>query len=126
VVCTPEVSSIRDADRVIGLLYARSIKPRLIINRIVPKMVENGDMLSHEDVLDVLSVDLLGLVVMDDKVVASTNTGNHLILQKDSAAGQAFQRIGLRLDGHPDLPIENPMGQKGFWKKLSAKFRQKN
>jgi septum site-determining protein MinD len=126
VVCTPEVSSVRDADRVIGLLYARSIKPRLIVNRIVPKMVENGDMLSHDDVLDVLSVDLLGLVVMDDKVVISTNTGTPLILQKDSAAGDAFQRIALRLDGHPDLPIENPMAAKGFWKKLGSKFSRKN
>jgi septum site-determining protein MinD len=126
VVCTPEVSSVRDADRVIGLLYARSITPKLIVNRIIPKMVENGDMLSHEDIIEVLSIDLVGLVEMDDKVVVSTNTGTPLVLQKDSKAGSAFQRIAMRLDGHPNLPVENPMDQRGFWKKISKKFSRKN
>ncbi len=118
VICTPEVSSVRDADRVIGLLYARSITPRLIVNRIVPEMVENGDMLSHEDVVEVLSVDLLGLVQLDNQVVISTNTGVPLVLQKDSEAGQAFRRIAQRLDGQEDLPIEIPQTQKSFWKRL--------
>jgi len=126
VVCTPEVSSVRDADRIIGLLYAQSISPKLIVNRIVPKMVENGDMLSHEDVVDVLSIDLIGLIEMDDRVVVSANTGMPLVLQEDSKAGKAMQRIAMRFDGHPDLPIENPMIQKGFWKKLGSKFSRKN
>ncbi len=126
VVCTPEVSAVRDADRIIGLLYAQSITPKLIVNRIVPKMVESGDMLSHEDVVEVLSIDLIGLIEMDDRVVVATNTGTPLILQEDSKAGMAMQRIALRLDGHPDLPIENPMIQKSFWKKLGSKFSRKN
>ncbi len=126
VVCTPEVSSVRDADRVIGLLYARNITPKLIVNRIVPKMVANGDMLSHEDIIEVLSIDLIGLVEMDEKVVISTNTGTPLILQKDSKAGNAFLRIAMRLDGHPNLPVENPMEKQGFWKKISKKFSRKN
>ncbi|MFZ2039218.1 MAG: septum site-determining protein MinD, partial [Desulfobacterales bacterium] len=75
VICTPEVSSVRDADRVIGLLYSRGITPKLVVNRIVPEMVERGDMLSHEDVVEVLSIDLVGLVEMDNQVVISTNTG---------------------------------------------------
>jgi septum site-determining protein MinD len=126
VVCTPEVSSVRDADRVIGLLYARSITPKLVVNRIVPKMVANGDMLSHDDIIEVLSIDLVGLVEMDDKVVVCTNTGTPLVMQKDSKAGRAFERIAMRLDGHPDLPVENPMDPKGFWKKISKKFSRKN
>jgi septum site-determining protein MinD len=126
VVCTPEVSAVRDADRIIGLLYAQSITPKLIVNRIVPKMVENGDMLSHEDVVEVLSIDLIGLIEMDDRVVVATNTGMPLILQEDSKAGMALQRIALRLDGHPDLPVENPMIQKSFWKKLGSKLSRKN
>ncbi len=122
VICTPEVSSVRDADRVIGLLYAKQITPRLLVNRIVPEMVERGDMLSHEDVVDVLSIDLVGLVPMDDNVVVATNTGNHLVQNKDSKAGQAFRRVAMRLNGHADLPIEVPQVKKGFWKKIGRKF----
>ncbi|NOY69036.1 MAG: septum site-determining protein MinD [Deltaproteobacteria bacterium] len=126
VVCTPEVSAVRDADRVIGLLYARSITPKLIVNRIIPKMVQKGDMLSHEDVVEVLSIDLVGLVEMDDAVVIATNTGTPLVMQKDSKAGKAFTRIGMRLDGHPDLPVEDPSSQKSLWKKLGITFSRKN
>lgn len=126
VVCTPEISSVRDADRVIGLLYARSVTPKLIVNRIIPKMVQKGDMLSHEDVVDVLSIDLVGLVEMDDSVVVSTNTGIPLVMQKESKAGKAFTRIAMRLDGHPDLPVEDPTAQQSIWKKIGTKFARKN
>lgn len=126
VICTPEVSSVRDADRIIGLLYAKSITPKLIVNRIVPEMVARGDMLSHEDVVEVLSIDLIGLVKMDDHVVVATNTGMPLVLQKDSEAGNAFYRIAQRLNGQPNLPIENPNNAKGFWRILSRKLRRKN
>ena len=126
VVCTPEISSIRDADRVIGLLYAHSVTPKLIVNRIIPKMVQKGDMLSSEDVVDVLSIDLVGLVEMDDAVVISTNTGMPLVMQKESKAGKAFTRIAMRLDGHPDLPVEDPAAQQSFWKKIGTKLARKN
>lgn len=122
VICTPEISSVRDADRVIGLLYARSITPKLIVNRIVPEMVERGDMLSHEDVVEVLSIELLGLVEMDTQVVISTNTGIPLVLQKDSNAGQAFRRIAMRLNGQKNLPIEIPQTPRSFWKRVGQKI----
>jgi septum site-determining protein MinD len=122
VVCTPEVSSIRDADRVIGLLFSKEIPPKLLINRIVPDMVERGDMLSHQDVVDVLSIDLVGLVEADDQVVVSTNSGSPIVMQKDSKAGQAFKRVALRLNGQPDLPIEVPGVSKSFWKKIGSKL----
>ncbi len=122
VVCTPEVSAVRDADRIIGLLYARAITPKLIINRIVPRMVDNGDMLSHEDVLDVLSIDLLGLVEMDENVVVATNTGASIVQDKASKAGAAFRRIAKRLNGQPDLPIEIPQYQQKFWGKIGKKL----
>lgn len=115
VICTPEVSAVRDADRVIGLLYARTITPKLVVNRIVPEMVERGDMLSHEDVMDVLSIELIGLVPMDEQVVISTNTGVPLVVQKDSKAGAAFKRIAMRLNGQADLPIQVPKAKKNFW-----------
>jgi len=126
VICTPDVSAVRDADRVIGLLYARSITPKLVVNRINPKMVANGDMLSHEDIVDVLSIDLVGLVEMDEQVVVASNTGVPLVTNKESKAGMAFQRIAMRLNGQPDLPIENPMMQKGFWKAISKKLGRKH
>lgn len=122
VICTPEVSSVRDADRVIGLLYAKSISPKLIVNRIVPEMVENGDMLSHEDVVEVLSIELLGLIQMDTNVVISTNTGMPLVLLKESEAGKAFRRIALRLNGQKNIPIEIPQVQRSFWKKIGQKI----
>lgn len=122
VICTPEVSSVRDADRVIGLLYARSITPKLLVNRIIPEMVARGDMLSHTDMVDVLSVELLGLVEMDDNVIVSTNTGMPLVMQKGSRAGEAFRRIARRLNGEVDLPIEIPDTNKGFFKRIRNKF----
>ena len=122
VVCTPEVSSIRDADRVIGLLYAKQIPAKLLVNRIVPAMVERGDMLSHQDVLDVLSIDLVGLVEADDQVVVSTNSGMPIVMQANSKAGQAFRRIGKRLNGQPDLPVEVPSVYKSFWKRFGSRI----
>ncbi len=126
VICTPEVSAVRDADRVIGLLYARSITPKLVVNRIVPEMVAKGEMLSHEDVMEVLSIDLLGLVPMDDRVVVSTNNGVPLVLEDGSKAGEAFKRIAMRLNGHSDLPIQVPRGQQSLWRKFASKLGMKN
>lgn len=122
IICTPEVSSVRDADRVIGLLYARSITPKLVINRINPKMVKNGDMLSHEDVTDVLSIELVGLVEADDQVIVSSNLGKPLVMIEESKAGQAFKRIAMRLDGQVDLPIQIPQDGTNFWKRISSKL----
>ncbi len=121
VICTPDVSAVRDADRVIGLLYARSLNPRLIVNRIEPARVMRGEMLSHEDVLEVLSIDLVGLVPMDEKVLISSNTGTPLVLQNDSKAGAAFRQIARRLNGE-DVPIDMPVYKTSMWQKLSRTF----
>jgi septum site-determining protein MinD len=121
VVCTPDVSAVRDADRVIGLLYARSLEPKLIVNRIEPARVDRGEMLSHEDVLDILSIELAGLVPMDEKVLISSNTGTPLVLQNDSTAGQAFRRIAKRLNGEA-VPIETPNRKTSVWSKLGKTF----
>jgi septum site-determining protein MinD len=119
VICTPDVSAVRDADRIIGLLYSKSLNPRLIVNRIEPARVERGEMLSHEDVLEVLSIELAGLVPMDEKVLISSNTGTPLVLQNDSKAGQAFVRIARRLNGETDLPIEVPTHKTSMWSRIS-------
>ncbi len=122
VVCTPDVSAIRDADRVIGILYSHSLEPKLIVNRIEPARVARGEMLSHEDVMEVLSIELAGLVPMDDKVLISSNTGTPLVLQNDSKAGQAFKRIAKRLNGEKDLPVVVPTHKTGMWGKISKTF----
>ncbi len=112
VVTTPEVSAIRDADRVIGLLEAAMLtKIGLIINRLNLKMVKKGDMMSTEDIISLLSVPLLGVVPESDEVVVSTNRGVPLAHDRSSKAGAAFRLIADRLNGeHP--PEEG--GSHGF------------
>ena len=87
-ITTPEVSAVRDADRVIGLLNTRGIKPiQLVLNRVRPKMMANQDMLAVDDVTDILALPLLGLVLEDEQVIVSTNRGEPLTLngEKDIA-----------------------------------------
>ena len=105
-VTTPEVSAIRDADRVIGLLEAGMLrKIGLIINRMNPRMVKKGDMMSTADIVSLLSVPLLGVVPESEEVVISTNRGVPLVHEKGSKAGQAYRRIAARLCGE-DIPID--------------------
>lgn len=99
VVATPEVSSIRDADRVVGLLAQRDIPTRLIVNRISPHLVKKGDMLSQADVIEILALELLGAVPLDEHVVASTNKGMPAVLDGKSQAAREFARIAKRLLG---------------------------
>ena len=100
VMTNPEVSAVRDADRVIGLLEADGKGPAsLIINRLNPAMVKRGDMLSVEDVLDLLAIDLIGIVPEDENVIVASNKGQPLALDDRSKAGQAFQHIARRLLG---------------------------
>jgi len=102
IVTNPEVSAVRDADRIIGLLEAEEKGPgKLVINRIKPELVERGDMLATADILEILAVDLLGLVPEDESVLISTNRGNPVALDPKSKAGQAFRDIAGRLMGEP-------------------------
>ncbi len=107
IVATPEVSSVRDADRIIGLLEAESMPPpRLIVNRIRPAMVKRGDMMDIGDILDILAIDLLGVVPDDESIVVSTNRGEPAALAPQSKAGQAYRNIGRRLLGE-EVPLLN-------------------
>lgn len=109
VVTTPEVSAIRDADRVIGLLHASDIhSAKLIINRIKPEMVRQGDMLDSSDVLDMLAVEAIGLVPSDDLVITSTNNGTPVVYDSRSPSGREFVRIAARIDGEY-LPMIDPV-----------------
>lgn len=102
IVTTPEISAVRDADRVIGLLEASNISPaRLIVNRLRPAMVEASEMMSVEDVSEILAVQLIGVVPEDERVITSTNRGEPLVLEahSDSRAAKAFDNIARRLIG---------------------------
>jgi septum site-determining protein MinD len=105
IITTPEVSAVRDADRIIGLIEAAEKEPmRLIVNRLRPEMVAREDMLSIEDVVDVLAISLLGVVPEDEQVIVSTNRGRPLALENHARAGQAFNNIARRILGE-DVPI---------------------
>ncbi|AFY67946.1 septum site-determining protein MinD [Geitlerinema sp. PCC 7407] len=101
VVTTPEISAVRDADRVVGLLEAQGIKQmRLIINRIRPNMVQVNDMMSVEDVQEILAIPLIGVIPDDERVIVSTNRGEPLVLSETpSMAGTAFENVARRLEG---------------------------
>jgi septum site-determining protein MinD len=111
IVTTPEVSAVRDADRIIGLLEAEGLRgPRLILNRLRPDMVKRGDMMDIEDVLDILHVDLVGVVPDDEAIIISTNKGEPIAFDQHSKAGQAYRNIARRLEGEevPFQSFENP------------------
>ncbi len=119
VVTTPEVSAIRDADRIIGLLEADGMEDiELLVNRIRLDMVKRGDMMSLMDVMDILAVDIIGAVPDDEDIVISTNQGEPLA-GSDSTAGQAYMNICRRLTGER-IPLMSLQSQRGILYRLSS------
>lgn len=117
IVTTPEVSAVRDADRVTGLVEAEEKEPpRLVINRVKPSMVKRGDMLGPQDVADILSLDVLGMVPEDDSVVVSSNQGAPLVLDERNRASKAFRNMARRLTGETvtmdDLVDDNSISER--------------
>ena len=119
IVTNPEVSSVRDADRIIGLIEAEQKGPgNLVVNRVKPEMVKRGDMLSPDDIIDILAIKLIGLVPEDERILISTNQGSPAALTPDeSKAGQAFHNIGKRLMGQT-VPFMDLDEEKGFMQRL--------
>lgn len=123
IVTTPEVSAIRDADRVIGLLDANDLRnSHLIVNKLRMDMVKRGDMMSIEDVVELLAVDLIGAVPDDESIVVSTNHGEPLV-GNDSLAGQAYMNICRRIIGE-EVPLLDLDAKKGLFSKLSKAFKK--
>lgn len=119
IVTTPEVSAIRDADRIIGLLLADEMyNPRLIINRLSLDMVREGHMMDQNDIIDILAIELLGVVPEDSGIVISTNEGVPIVFSDESKSAEAFKRIARRIEGE-SVPIW-PMGEadSGFMARL--------
>ncbi len=118
VVTNPEVSAVRDADRIIGIVEAEEKGPaQLIINRIDSEMVRRGDMIGTEDIVDLLAINLIGIIPEDENVIISTNRGTPIALDGKSPAGQAMQNISRRMMGE-EVPFMDLTVQAGFFKKL--------
>lgn len=125
VVSTPDVSAVRDADRVIGIIDAKSQKAKdgeevikhVIINRLKPELVESGSMLSVEDVLNILALPLIGVIPDDEKIITSTNEGEPIYYDKHSQAAEAYRRIARRVLGE-EVEFLELKSKKGFFGRL--------
>jgi septum site-determining protein MinD len=118
VITNPEVSAVRDADRIIGLIEAEEKGPaKLILNRINASMVEKGDMLAPDDVMDLLAIELVGLVPEDENVIVASNRGTPIVLDKKHKAGLAFRNIAKRLNGET-VEFISMESESGFLGKL--------
>jgi len=122
VVTNPEISAVRDADRIIGIIEAEEKGPvKLIINRVNMVMVKRGDMLSADDVVELLAIPLIGIVPEDESVLVSTNHGQPVVLNEKSQAGTAFLNVGKRLLGE-DIPLMEFDQKAGLFMRLGRLF----
>ena len=122
VVAMPEVSSVRDADRIIGLLEKHEISEiKLVINKLRPKMVENGSMLGIDDMLDILAINLLGVVPDDEDIIVAANKGEYVSAMEKSLSGQAYKNIASRLNGNE---VDLMSFKKSFFERIFGKKRR--
>lgn len=123
VVTNPEVSAVRDADRIIGLVEAEEKGPaQLILNRVNMDLVKRGDMLTADDVVDLLAIDLIGVIPEDESVLIGSNQGVPVIMNGKSRAGEAFRNIASRLRGE-DVPFVELDAKNDFFGRLGKMFR---
>jgi len=124
VVTTPDVSAVRDADRIIGLLEAAELRnTKFILNRLRINMVKQGDMMTLEDVAEILAIDIIGVVPDDESIVISTNRGEPAVSDPDSKAGMAYRNITKRIMGE-DIPLIDFTAKKGLLSNFKNMFRQ--
>lgn len=124
VITTPEVSAVRDADRIIGLLEAKSKvrNPLLIVNRVRPDMVKKGDMMSIDDIVDILAIQIIGVVPDDENIIISTNRGEPAVAENKSIAGQAYRNITKRIMGEENVPFIDLANHEKFFAKVKKLF----
>src|SRR5690606_5353135 len=119
---TPEISAVRDADRIIGLLEPYKIdQPKLIVNRIRPQMMKRGEMLDVDEIVNILGIDLLGIVPDDEEVIRSTNLGEPSVLKPDTKAAIAYRNIARRILGD-SVPLMNLEEERGVLSKVKRLF----
>ena len=122
VVTTAEISAIRDADRIIGLLESSEIKnPELVVNRLRPNMVRKGEMMDVDDIVDLLSIGLIGAVPDDEYVVTQTNKGEPVVQNRKAPSGKAYLEIARRILGE-NIDVTIPGREKGFLNKIKRLF----
>lgn len=120
-ITTPEISAIRDADRIIGILEQRDIEaPKLVINRIRKEMMDSGDVMDVEEITRHLSVELLGIIYDDDEVVRTSNKGNPVVLDPDFISSRGYRNIARRILGEsvPLLTIKEEEEKVSLWKRI--------
>lgn len=116
IVTTPEVSAIRDADRIIGMVEAAELpEPELIINRYRSKMVARGDMMNKDDILEILAIPLVGMIPDHEDIIISANRGVPVSFDDQSAVGEAYRRLARRVIGETDVPMLDFDKSEGFW-----------
>ncbi len=124
VVTTPEMSAVRDADRIIGLLEAKEEieSYKLLLNRVRPNLIKSNDMMSVDDVVDILSCSLIGIIPEDTGIITSTNKGEPIVNDEKSLAGKAYLNVAKRIQGEevPFLDIDEPIGLIAKFKKFFA------
>lgn len=118
VVTNPEVSAVRDADRIIGIIEAEGKGPgELVLNRINKAMVDRGDMMNQDDVMELLAIEMVGLIPEDSNVVVSTNRGTPIAFDEKAAAGIAFRNLAARIDGE-SVPFNETAEKQSFFDRL--------
>ena len=123
VVTTPEMSAVRDADRIIGLLEAKEeiTSYKLLLNRVRQNLVKSNDMMGVDDVVDILSCELIGIIPEDTGIITSTNKGEPIVNDDKSLAGQAYKNVAKRIMGE-DVPFINLDEPKGIFAKIRNFF----
>ena len=129
VVTTPEMSAIRDADRIIGLLNTKEeiTSTRLLLNRVRPNLIKNNEMMSVDDVVEILEIPLIGIIPEDTGIITSTNKGEPIVNDENSLAGQAYRNVAKRILGEevPFLDLDEPKGLMAKIKDVFAKLKAK-
>lgn len=129
VVTTPEMSAVRDADRIIGLLEAKEeIKSyKLLLNRVRPNLIQSNDMMSVDDVVEILSAELIGIIPEDTGIITSTNKGEPIVNDEKSLAGKAYNNVARRIIGEdvPFLDLDEPKGVVAKMKKFFSGMMRK-
>lgn len=124
VVTTPEVSAVRDADRIIGLLEASGLnEPKLVINRLRPGMVKKGEMMDVDDIIELLAIPIIGVVPDDESIIVTTNKGEPVVMAEKSKTGQAYRNIAKRVMGE-QIPLMN-LDDESFLGKFKKLFGKK-
>jgi septum site-determining protein MinD len=122
VVTTAEISAIRDADRIVGLLEASEIKnPELVVNRIRPAMIKKGEMMDVDDIVDLLSIDLIGVVPDDEYIITQTNKGEPVVTNSKAPSGKSYMEIARRILGE-NVEVNIPGRDEGFFTKIKSFF----